>query len=125
MAEISAPFVNDPQCGWYKVMLVKGGPYVPAAIYIEREIDPDTGELLTDEIMRCEISGRFHDPEDAWLWCWETPISKAEFDYLKAVAYHAAFHAPDQPEANPRKKIDWLSVEPPKFQQRRRDDADK
>jgi hypothetical protein len=119
LADEAAPFVNDPQCGWYKTMLVKGGPFVPVAIFIERDVAPDTGELLSDEILRAEVNGMSVDPEGAWLWCWETPISESEYLYMRAVTRHVAEHAPHEPEANPKKKIDWLSVRPPTFNKRK------
>lgn len=70
-----------PHCGWYKRKLVKGGPWVPVRIYLDRKIDPLTGELTEDEVMRIEVEGiEADDVEDQWTYL--TPISKAEFDHL-------------------------------------------
>ena len=39
------PTHDTPQCGYFKRKLVKGGPYVPARIWLDAEIDDVTGEL--------------------------------------------------------------------------------
>lgn len=70
-----------PEVGWYKRRWVKGGPWVPARIYVTREIDPETGELACDEELRIEIEGiDAGDPRDHWTYL--VPISKREFDHL-------------------------------------------
>lgn len=109
-ADALAPFVNDPQCGFYKRQLVKGGPFVPARIFMDREVDPGTGELLSDEILCCEVLGEDRDPETEWLWLWENVIAESEFHYMTACAYHDAWHNTEAPGANPKKPIDWLKV---------------
>ncbi len=106
---------EEPQPGWFKRRLVKGGVFVPARIWIDGETDPDTGELLSDERLRCEVNGRSADPHEEWQWLAGAPISEAEFRYLTAVAAHAGWHQPDQPQANPRRPIDWMTVRPPHF----------
>lgn len=69
---------GEPQCGYFKRRMVKGGPWVPARIYVEREIDPDTGELASDEVLRIEVNGVVRrDPCDHWTYL--TPISRGEF----------------------------------------------
>ena len=69
-----------PECGWFKARLVKGGPFVAARIWLEREIDPMTGELAAPEEYRCEIDGMPRDPDRAWTYL--TPISREEYDRL-------------------------------------------
>ena len=69
-----------PECGWYRTRLIKGGPFVAARIWIEREIDPATGELAAPEEYRCEIDGIPRDPASAWTFL--EPIRKAEYDAL-------------------------------------------
>lgn len=115
LADEFAPFENDPQCGWYKRRLVKGGPFVPARIFMEREVSAE-GELLSDEALCCEVNGVRCDPEREWQWLWDSPITRAEFDYMTALAYHNAFHAPDE---TPLKPIDWATIKPPHFTRRK------
>lgn len=69
-----------PQCGWFKVRLIKGGPWVAAKIWIEREIDPLTGELAEPERYACEVDGERRSP--ASIWTHLRPISKAEYEAL-------------------------------------------
>jgi hypothetical protein len=72
---------GDPKCGFYKRKLVKGGPWVPARIFVDREIDPLTGELLSDERLCIEIEGLDGgDPAEHWTYL--TPISREEFKHL-------------------------------------------
>lgn len=73
---------GDVHAGWFKRRMVKGGPWVPVRIFVEREIDPETGELAAPERFVMEVEGiRSHrDPRDDFTWL--TPITKAEFDRL-------------------------------------------
>lgn len=71
-----------PECGWFKTRLVKDGPWVPAKIWVERDIDPVTGELTAPEEYRAEVDGMSRDP--AKIWTFLKPISRAEFDELAA-----------------------------------------
>lgn len=71
---------GDPQCGWYKRRMVKGGPFVAARIYLDRDIDPMTGELTCPEELRCEVDGLPRDPADQWTYL--QPISRADYDAL-------------------------------------------
>lgn len=67
--------------------------WVPARIWIEPgEIDPETGELLSDERFRLEIDGVRRNP---WQWMgtayrWEfvqsNPISEEEYEWLTAIS---------------------------------------
>src|SRR5690606_16246310 len=108
--------VHDlPQCGWFKAHLVGAGPWVPARIWLEQEIDPLTGELIDDERLLCEVNGGRRDPYREWERLCGNPVPKAEYDYLIRLRLWAAWHAPDDPAANPRRPIDWLRVRPPTF----------
>lgn len=71
-----------PECGWFKTRLVKGGPWVPARIWCERDIDPVTGDLTAPERTLCEVDGMRRDP--ARMWTYLKPISRTEFDALSA-----------------------------------------
>lgn len=73
---------GEAWCGWYKRRMVKGGPWVPVRIFVERDIDPETGELTCDERLAMEIEGIRSDksPEDEFSWL--TPISVEEFNHL-------------------------------------------
>jgi hypothetical protein len=104
-----------PECGFFKTRICKGGPFVPARIYIEQEVCPDTGELLSDEVLKCQVNGRDKDPFDQWYWLAGNPIPIAEFNYMVASADYARDYEPNTPKANPFKKVDWLNVPTPEF----------
>lgn len=100
----------DPQPGFYKRKLVSGGIYVPARIWIEQDVDPETGELMSDEILLCEVDGTRSDPIDQWPRLWNNAISEAEFRYMEAARNWAAWHAPTDPAANPRQRLNALET---------------
>jgi hypothetical protein len=107
-----APPVNDstPMCGWYKRKLVKGGVMVPARIWMHQDICPETGELLSDESLQCEVNGGYADPEEAWSWICSSPITEQEFRYLTARIEFAARHEPEDPFAAPNRPINMLET---------------
>lgn len=77
-----APPIHDglPECGWFKRRLVKGGPWVPVRIFVRREIDMDTGELLGPEILVADVDGKLDDPARHWTYL--TPIARSEYEAL-------------------------------------------
>lgn len=113
---IEAEF-ETPHCGWFQTRVVRGGPPVPARIWIEQELCPDTGELLSDEVMRCEIAGQLRDPYESWHYLFREPIDEAQYRYLMARGEYARNFAPDEPAANPFKALDWLHVPTPTFRE--------
>jgi len=77
---------DEPRCGLFKRRIQARGPFVPARIYLEREIDEETGELLSDEVMRCEVNGQQRDPLTEWLWLAKHPISIEEHEEITITA---------------------------------------
>lgn len=67
---------GHPECGWYRTRLVKGGPWVPVEIKVERRIDPETGELAGPERLIAIADGMRRNPES--LWTYLTPITREE-----------------------------------------------
>ena len=110
---------EDPRAGFYKRRLVKGGPWVPVHIWIERELD-EAGDLLSDEVVKCTVDGRLADVDSTWSYCAGSPITEAEFDYLSRVSAHAKARNPREPLANPRKRIDPLKFPLPTFSKPKR-----
>ena len=88
---------GEPQCGWFKTRMVKGGPLGPASITIQRDVD-ENGELASDERLVCEVNGERRDPVKAWLSLCKNPISRAEYldlqDLQRRHPEMAATHAP-------------------------------
>jgi hypothetical protein len=88
---------GEPQCGFYRMRMVRGGPWVPVRIYVDRTIDPETGELTSREIMRMEVAGE-PGGDPARRWSYLTPISRPEYARLiearKTDPTMRATHAP-------------------------------
>jgi hypothetical protein len=110
---------GDPRAGFYKRRLVKGGPWVPVHIWIERELD-EAGDLMSDEVVKCTVDGRLADVDSTWSYCAGSPITEAEFDYLSGVSSYAKARSPREPLANPRKPIDPLKFPLPTFSKPKR-----
>ena len=81
---------NDPQAGFFAVRKFSygawvKGPMVPARIWWEPgEIDPETGELLSDERCCAEVDGKPVNPWSSWTWIARRPIPEMEWKWLKA-----------------------------------------
>lgn len=109
----AAPIVvnmSRPECGAYRAKLVRGGPWVPARIYLAQEIDPATGELVADERLVCEVNGSEVDIDRWWPWIAGEPIPVAEWKYLEALRRHTEQHEPTHPAARPRESLDPLKT---------------
>ena len=104
----------DPMPGFYKLRLVKRGPWVPCRIRWQlAERDPDTGERLGDDLLIAEIAGQDQtDAFDVWAGCHE--ITASEFDYLTRRRKFLLANRPDAPENYPRESIN-ISKLPPIF----------
>ena len=104
----------DPQPGYYKRKLVKGGPFVMARIW--READPATGKT----VVRCEVGGQARDPLAEWTRLSMAPITAAEFGFEVADADHARKYRPGDPKATPGRSINLLLQPAPCNPRRRR-----
>lgn len=71
---------DEPQCGFFKRRYVRGGPFVPVEIWLEQQIDPETGELTADEELRAVCNGERCNPLTVWPYC--RPIPLEEYDAL-------------------------------------------
>lgn len=100
---------SDPQPGFYKRKLIKGGPFVPARIWIERHVDAD-GLLTRQEVIRCEIGDRAADAADQWSYLADNPITEADYRYMRDAAAWAASYAPDRIIANPTQAVNWMTA---------------
>lgn len=101
---LAPPTYDDtPQVGFYAVRRFRygewaRGPFVPARIWIEPgEIDPETGELLSDERLCAEIDGKPADPWRTWTWLARRPIPLSEFEWLKALSPLLPTTIPNRP----------------------------
>lgn len=107
--------LNDPRPGHYRRRLVKGGPMVPARIWIiDGDRDPDTGELTSDQKVCCvvwfEDGPREVDAWEHWSFLAGNPISKADFDSMVATTDWA--RGTTAPEGSPREAVDLRRAAP-------------
>lgn len=101
----STRITTEPQSGFYRCKLVKGGPWVPVAIWVDQEID-EAGELLSDETIECLVDGKPQDADQIWSWCADKPITENEYKYRIEFGNWTREWSPDSPEANPRTALD-------------------
>lgn len=112
IAGLRPQITTEPQLGWYKRRLVRSGPWVPARVYLYQDVDEETGELIADEELRCEVNGKPADPVDQWLYLADQPIAEAEFHYMTADVAWCEKHAPASPAANPQQPISTTQIPP-------------
>lgn len=66
-----------PECGYYKMRLVRKGPWVAVEIVCERDLDDETGELAAPERLVAVFDGRRCDAERVWTYV--QPISRPDY----------------------------------------------
>lgn len=98
---------HDPQDGYFKTRLIRNGPWVPARIWRDPEVDFVTDKPTGFDIVKCEVDGRARNPLSAWLMVAKFPITKADFDHRVALSSWSKTHAPKSAEANPKEAINW------------------
>lgn len=78
-----------PEPGYYKTKARKGGDYIPVRVwYQDGDRDEETGELLSDQILRIQWapltkSLEWFEIEDDEKWIYLKPIEEDEFKWLK------------------------------------------
>lgn len=104
---------DKPVAGWYKVRLVRGGPWVGVRVWFGPPLDPETGEEL-DRSPRWQAvqDGAFVDVWRLWPGCALHPIDEAEYAFRCARSEHAKRFAPHEPEASPTSAIDLNRLAP-------------
>lgn len=93
---------EPPKVGFYRIRLVRGGPFVPARI-------GKTGRLWWAEIDGVRQAEPHENPALALatkIQLFGEPISPQVYNFMVASAAHARDHDPKAPAANPKTKID-------------------
>lgn len=113
--------VAQPRPGYYALRLVKDGPFVAAMITHAPTLDPETGEPMDrSPLWSAFIDGELvEEPSPDWvaagvgrIWHAGERVSQEDYDYRLALAAWAREHAPNSPEANPFKPVDYNLMDP-------------
>jgi hypothetical protein len=106
--------LGSPQPGYFRLRLRRGGPWVPALIWLPcpfivplpLEETPAPEEWCRphdrSRVLRGRIGDRDVDPSEVWERGYT--IDAKEYHWRLGLAEWATRHAPDQPEANPRQR---------------------
>ena len=126
---MSARQIDDPQPGFFKMRLVRGGPFVGACISYGPPSDPETGGILEERsyLWEARINGELvrtpsPDPAKAGvfrIWHSGTEISEPECRFLIADAEWVRMYAADTPSANPKQPVDLANMPAEHFRPRR------
>lgn len=102
--------VDEPKVGCFRIKLVRAGPWVAAEI---RRCDAGRWQAWIDGKA---LHPSHADPALAGdvfaVWHYGEMITRSEHDFLVKAARWARAHAPDRPEANPRRAIRVGSLPP-------------
>lgn len=99
---------DTPAAGFYKIRMVRNGPFVPVRIWHGPSRDPVTGELLDrSHLWHAERRGRIIEIHHVWPWAGRFPIDEREYNYMLSLVTWADDHAPQAPEATPRQPVDF------------------
>ena len=73
------------------------------------EVNGSTDHIETGDGYSCRVT---HDLSRYWPWCAKWPITEAEYNYMLAKAGWAKQFAPERPQANPHKAVDFNAIKP-------------
>jgi len=74
--------LEEIHCGWFRCRMIKRGPWVPAMIWLHREIDLITRELMADEKYLALLNNARANPLYVWQRACGNPITRAAYDEL-------------------------------------------
>lgn len=84
LAHLAQRHDEDPEPGWYRLRMVRGGPFVPARVWMDQPTD-EHGELCADETLRAEIDGRAVSAATLHRrWLWMRACSRDDFEAMIA-----------------------------------------
>ena len=113
---MTANINQRPQIGQWLTRLVKSGPEVAVAIEmraVEHEPDEPGNDMRGSRspTMVGIVENKVVDPWAVWrMSLYGRAITRAEYEFRIANAAWARQHAPDEPIAKPREKIDFLKA---------------
>lgn len=107
--------LDVPGTGYWLMRMVKLGPEVPASIQWETtEHEPGNPDNVMDRspILTARINGDIVAWDRVWNWT-KREITESEFHFRTADAAWARTNAPNEPAANPTRRLDLMQVPAP------------
>ncbi len=107
--------MGRPTPGYWLMRLVSGGPRVPTAIVIvhtTREPGEESNRMDRSPFIAAFIAGEPVAVDEVWLRRGEQ-ITEADYRFRVAEAAWCREFAPDEPIAQPRKRIDLMQARLP------------
>ncbi len=105
---------TDPHPGYWLVRLAKGGPAVAACIrVVQTTAEPDNPENDMAGARSPHLAAFVLDEPAALdrVWNWRgAPITEGEYKFQCAIAAWARKYSPDEPIANPRKRVELKNI---------------
>ena len=102
--------VDAPVAGWYRIWPA-GALASGIRIWHGFPRDPVTGEELDrSPRWQAERDGTYVELAEVWPKAAKDPITQAEYEYLVGRVEWGRKHAPDSPQAQPRRKVDLLTA---------------
>lgn len=100
--------VDQPEPGFFRIKLVKGGAPVAAAIY--HDADGWHAEIDGKKLPAAEDP--WHAEGLARTWHYGIMVPEEEYRFMLARAAHAREHDPTHPTANPEQPINLADLPP-------------
>jgi hypothetical protein len=100
-----------PEAGFYRMRMRSGSVFVGIRIWFGPPHDPIDGtELDRSHRWQALANEREIDLTRVWPKCAADPIDAAEYAHLTRLQAWGEAHAPDSPQADPNKRIDFLTA---------------
>ena len=103
-------YESEPQAGFYVRKFRKDGPEMPVRIWLHQDIDPETGLLADDEVMKCQVGDWTVDPLKHWSHV--KPVSEVRYFALRMEFETAKREDPNHPMLFPFQPVDPLRKAP-------------
>lgn len=122
LAALDEVFIDHAiRAGFFKLRLVKNGPFIPAIIYrpcpIEMFVDApwnwlDRWPRLAAKYDSDSFGRPKHDCEPIWVWKHGVEITVSEYRYWMDTRQHIRLYEPDAVDADPFTAIDLNKMAP-------------
>lgn len=102
---------DTPITGYYRMRMRSGGVFVGVRIWFGAPLDPIDGtELDRSHRWQAMANDRPIDLARVWPKCAADSVDAAEYAHLAKLQSWGEAHAPDSPQANPNKPINFLTA---------------